>query len=296
MRPLNQDSNTALPPNAKTNPAPLPPLTPPAPLVPILPEGHSHINDELQASLAALAHKHVTISYTLAVILAFVLTLGGVGAYLGAKWVDRAMARAEKAEELYHQDKAVSDKAITDLQTQLAQSKEAQAAAEARQAELQKEITVIAANAQKQKDEVLKPGKTASEAYADTAAHYKLSSPLNIVESPDKSEQLLAFRIPDIQQMTATKIDDDAAHQTITAKDQQLAEKDKEISSLQLDKSSALNALGKLQTTDAQCEDALKKYKTIAKVSRFKKILKGAIKGVEIGGALVLGYEIGHRF
>jgi hypothetical protein len=261
----------------------------------LLPEDHSHISNDLQASLASLAHKHVTLTYAVIGVLVFVLICGGGGAYFAAKWVDRALARAEKSEELYKADKVVSDKAIADLKTQLATSEAARAADEQKYADLAKQIANNNANAGRKEQEILKPGKTASQAYADLAGEYKLSSPLNIVESPDKTEQELVLRIPDVQQFSATKVDDDNAHVTIGLQTEQITTKQGEITSLNGDLLASKDALTKLQTTDNQCQDALKKYKTVAKVSRFKKILHGAIKGIEIGGALVLGYEIGHK-
>ena len=254
------------------------------------------VHQALMQQTQSLAHKHVTVSYLLIAVLLFVLSCGGVGAYFAAKWVDRALARAEKSEQLYLADKKVSDQAISDLKGQLADSEKARAASDQKIADLQKSITSIQTNANNQIQNALKPGKTASEAYADVKSVYKdkISTPVTIVESPDKTEQLLAFRVPDVQQFTAAKIDDDAQKLIVIAKDGVIAEKQTQIDGLKSDLAKSNDALGKLQVTEAQEHDALEKYKKVAKKTKWQKILGGMKTGVEIGGAIVFGYEIGH--
>lgn len=255
------------------------------------------VHNALLTQYQTLAHKHVTISYTLIGILALVLVGGGFGAFFAAKWVDRALARAEKSEQLYLADKKVSDQAIADLKTQLADSEKARAAAEQKAADLQKQANTIAAVSNQQQQQVLKPGKTASEAYADAKAAYgaAISTPINIVESPDKTEQMLAFRIPDIQQMTATKIDDTAQKQIVVVKDGIIATKQGEIDGLKKDLATSQDALGKLQTTEKQEHDALEKYKSVAKKSKFKRILGGFWKGTQTVAIAVAAFELGHK-
>jgi septal ring factor EnvC (AmiA/AmiB activator) len=260
-----------------------------------LPEGHSHINDELQAQLASLAHRHVNVSYTLIGVLVLILTFGGVGAYFAAKWVDRSLARAEKVEELYKQERATADQAVTDLKKQLADSQTAQAAAQKKIEDMQSQISSNNQKAAAQKEEILKPGKTASEAYADAANHYKLTSPLDITQSADKTEQLLAFRIPDVQRFTATKVDLDTANANSVLKDQQLGQKDVQITNLKNDVAKSNDALTKMTAADDKCEIALQDYKKIAKRTKFQKILHGAWTGLKIGGALIAGYELGKK-
>lgn len=251
------------------------------------------VHNALMDQVHSLAKKHFQISGLLIAVLVGVLALGGLGAYFAAKWVDRSLARAEQSEALYKTDKATSDKAINDLKTQLDQSTIARAAAEARATAAENRIATIAADAEKKKSDVLKPGKTASDAYADLAGQYKLSAPINIVSSPDKTEQELAFPISDVQNFTAAAIDRDAAQAESAQKDEIIKQKQAEIDGLKSDLAKANAALADLQKTDKQCQDALNKYKNVAKMTKFKKILHGAIKGIEIGGAIILGYEIG---
>jgi hypothetical protein len=274
-------------------------VTPPAPsqipgmLASSIPQ---EVHQAVQDQVHALAQKHVTVSYLLLGILGLTLVMGGFGAYFAAKWVDRALARAEKSEQLYVQYKADADRQIAALNTQLAASEQARAISDAKIADLQKQVINIAANAAKKKEEVLKPGKTASQAYADLAGQYTLQSPLNIVESQDKSEQELVFRVPDVQRFTASKIDLDAALQTISLKDEQIKEKDGQIVGLKSDLTKSGEALAAEQKADAQCQDALKQYKKIAKVSKFRRILNGAIKPAIFMAGFVAGYEAGKHF
>jgi hypothetical protein len=254
----------------------------------------SDVHSVLMDQVHSLAKKHFQISGLLIVVLVGVLTLGGFGAYFGAKWVDRALARAEKSEELYKADKAVSDKSISDLKTQLSASDAARAASDERVKNLQNQLGDISKRQQDDKNNILKPGKTATDAFTDANKEYKLTSPLDIVQSPDKTEQLLAFRVPDVQLFSATKVDLDAALATIKVKDGIISEREGKIKTLTDDLAKTNSTLADLQKTDKQCQDALDKYKNVAKVTKFKKILHGAIKGLEIGGAIVLGYEIGH--
>lgn len=278
-----------------------PPVTPnPNPQVPQMLASSipQEIHAALQDQVHSLAQKHVQVSYLLMGVLGLTLVLGGLGAYFAAKWVDRAMARAEKSEELFKADKAASDKALTDLKVQLAASEQARAISDQKVADMQKQISNIAVVATKQKEEVLKPGKTATEAFTDLKTQYKaaISSPLNIVESADKTEQQLVLRVPDVQQFTATKIDADAAHATITLKDQQLSEKDTQLASLKTDFAAGVDTYQKLLTTDDQCQDALKQYKKIAKVSRIRRIFNGALKPAIFVAGFVAGYEAGKHF
>ncbi len=257
----------------------------------------SSIPQEIHAALMdqanSLAQKHVQVSYLLLGILGLTLVLGGIGAYFAAKLYDNALARAAKSEELYKADKVVSDKAVSDLKTQLAASETARALSEQKVADLQKQRVTVAATASKKKAEVLKPGKTASQAYTDLAGQYTLQTPLTIVQSPDKTEQELAFRVSDVQQFTVAQINLDAALQTISLEDEQLKVKDDEIAGLKTDLAASGDALTKLQITEKQENDTLKKYKTLAKVSKFRRILNGAIKPAIFAAGFVAGFEFG---
>jgi hypothetical protein len=75
-----------------------------------------------------------------------------------------------------------------------------------------------------------------------------------------------------------------------------LKEKDNEIAGLKTDLTKSGEALAALQTTDNQCQDALKKYKTVAKASKFKRILSAAIKPAIFTAGFIAGYEFGKHF
>jgi len=68
------------------------PLSPPAPVAPTVTVPQEILNK--------MVNHHITLNYVIVLILFFVLTCGGVGAYYGLKGYDKLMQRAEASEKL----------------------------------------------------------------------------------------------------------------------------------------------------------------------------------------------------
>lgn len=257
-----------------------------------LPDNHTAISKDLQDSLADLAHKHVHVSYALIGIIVVVLAVGGVFAYFSNAAYERAMQRAEASETLMQQYKAQSDSTIKQYQQALADNQAARAADTQKIMDLEKQIASQNAAAQIAIGNALKPGKSAQEAYGDLVGAYKgiLNPALNLSKDTN-GEQLLGFRVPEVQRFTADKIDLDNKTKVTDQQVEELKTKDKTIASLNADLANGDAALTDLRKTDAQCQQTVADYKKVAKKSRFRKILDGFIKGA----IFVAGVELGHK-
>jgi hypothetical protein len=252
----------------------------------------SQIDKQLQDSLAALAHKHVTMSYALIGMLAFILLLCGVGAYFGAKVYDRELARAEAAEKLMEQFKQTSDSDRAAAQAQIERD-ELQRQQDAQQiANLQSQILNRDNKATTDIANVLKPGKSAQDAFSDLAAHYKLQTPFTVSKNPNGPDQLLSFVTADVQTFTATKIHDDEMTGDNRDKDAQLAKKDDSIRSLNDDLAKGKTAYDALLKTDQQCQKTVDDYKKVAKKSKFRVMLDHAKEVLLFAGGVYLGHKL----
>lgn len=271
---------------------PDPTATPPAPPLPTI----THLDKDLADTLGSLAHRHAHISFLLIGVIVVILGIGGVFAYYSNKSYEAAMARAEKAEQVMLQYKDQSDKQIKDFQDKLTANDAARAADAQKILDLENQIRSQNAATQAAMDKALKPGKSAQEAFSDLSGAYKgvIQPSLNLSKDPS-GEQLLGFRVPEVQRFTADKLDLDNKTRVLGQQQTELVTKDNTIKTLNGDLTNSKNALAALQKTEDKCEDTVKAYKTVAKKTRWQKIWGGMKKGIAIGGALALGYEIGHK-
>ena len=268
------------------------PVTPvPAPTI------MNTIDKDLQDSLASLAHKHVTVTYVLIGVLVFVLALGGVGAYIGVKWVDASLARAEASEKLTAQYKTQYDALNLTYQNELAAHAADRAADAQKQAALISSMSNVNQKADTSIAKVLTPGKTATEAFADLKDAYKGTPSignltLNVSKDSASGEQLLTFTVPEVQQVTATKLDRDRLTSNLDNVNQQLTlEKDK-TTTLTSDLTNLQTAHTALIKTETQCETTVADYKKVVKPSKFKIVLGYALKGALFAGGIVIGHRL----
>lgn len=258
------------------------------------PDNHSNISNDLQASLADLAHKHVHVSYALIGVIVCVLALGGVFAFYSNKSYEKAMERAEAAEKQMLLYKQQSDDSNKQFQSQLATDQAQRAADTQKIMDLESKISAQQAAANAAIGNALKPGKSAQEAFTDLSGAYKgvLAPALNLSKD-DKGEQLLGFRVPEVQRFTADKIDLDSTKNVLSEKQQELVTKDGTIVSLNKDLKAASDNYSALSTTELKCEETVKAYKAVAVKTRWQKIWAGTKKGLEIGAAILAGYKLG---
>jgi len=246
--------------------------------------------------LNKLASHHITINYLLIGILVLVLACGGMGAYLGLRGYERLMDRAEASEKLLVQAEQQA-KAADDLyQKESAQHAADRAAAEQRYADLLRTLKERNQKADTDIVKVLQPGKSDQDVYSDLKAAYKntpVSFGMDVREDSQTGEHELAFPIPVVQQLTATKIDRDRLWDEVQNLGQQAGLKQKEYDSLSADYKALQDDRAKVAAANAQCQDTVKKYKAVAVKTKWQKIWAGTKRGAEIGGGFVLGVLAG---
>jgi hypothetical protein len=252
---------------------------------------------QLQASLAALANRHANVSYTLIGILILVLVVGGFGAYFANKFVDKEIAAAKTAEGLYDQQKVVAAQATELYQKELASHDADRTKWAQQEATLVTQYKTRTVYVQQQIAAVTAPGKSAQDVYADLHTAYKdnppvASVPLAVSADPLTQEQLLTFPVTAVQQFTATKIDDDAQKENVDNLNQQLNLKQAANDSLTTDLASANGVIADDKVAIAAADKTIKDYKKVVAPSRFKRIMGGVLKGALFVGGVALGHYL----
>src|SRR5208282_3903714 len=109
----------------------------------------------------------------------------------------------------------------------------------------------------------------------------------------------LTFAVPDVQEFTATKVDDVTKTADLVDKTAQLTASNNSNVSLTADLKVGTAAFQALQKTEAQCEvtvtdkqKALDDYKKAAVMTKWKKFLNGAEKVSIFIGGVVLGHKL----
>jgi hypothetical protein len=232
----------------------------------------------LQQQLSALAHKHVSVSYTLIGVLVVVLGLAGLGGWLALKFADKQIARAEATEQRFEQ-------AQKDFQTQLATNTAQRAADTQQQGVIVKVVDTRDKSTDAKIQYVLQP-KTPQQALTDLNEAY--TGTVDFSNTPVTPDGLLSFRVNAVQQFSATKIDRDRLSADLSSY--------KGLLNLEQNKTTTLTAdLTKSETTLAACQLTVTAYKKAATLSKFRKFLNGAEKAGLLMLGAVAGYEIGHK-
>lgn len=231
----------------------------------------------LHQQLSALAQKHVTVSYTLIGALVLLMLLLGAGGYIGLKFADKQLARAEASEQRFQQ-------AQKDLQSQIT----AHDAQRSDDTQKQNVIVKVVHDTDTSTDakiaQVLQP-KTAQQALSDLDDAY--GSELNLKDTP-LNGNLLSFPVTTVQQFSASKLDRDRLSADLNNY--------KGLLTFEQDKTKTLTAdLGKANGTLTVCQQTVEDYKKAAKVGRLKKFLHAAGGTAVTIGAAVFGFELGHR-
>ena len=249
------------------------------------------IPDVIKTTEQRLLTHHVTMSYLLVGIIIVMIACGGVFAYFSNKSYNAAMTKADAAEKQMVVYKQQSDAVIAQFQQQIALDTAARAADQQKIIALTNQIAAQNAAAQTAINNALKPGKSAQEAFADLSSAYRgVITPELSLSKDDKGEQLLGFRVPEVQRFTADKIDLDNKTQVIKEQEDELADKDDQIKSLDNDFSKSEQALTALQKTETACQQTVVDYKKVAVKSRFKRIMGGVLKGVIFGAGIIIGH------
>lgn len=234
------------------------------------------VEAQLQSEVAALAHKHVTITWGLLGILGVVLALGGVGAWVAVKFADAQLARAERTEAAY--------------QLSLKSFQETLAAHDAQRAAIdgQKKVVVQVVH-----DRDTQANTAIATAMTPNAPAAAVAAGLGAVEADVPgfgtpkvtTEGTIALEPSQAQQLTAQKIDRDRLAGN-------LADETK-LYNLESVKSTSLSTdLTGCKTELAESAKVTAAYKKAAKSSKFRKVLRGFGEGVAIAGAFYLGHKL----
>lgn len=233
----------------------------------------------LHQQITKLSSHHVTVSYTLIAVLAGVIALAGVGGWLGLKFADRQIARAEAAEKR-------SEQLVQNFEQQLKQDTAQRDQDTKQQQAIVKIVDTRDQSTDSKIQQVLSPKVDAQQAITDLNNAY--AGQLSLAGTPVTPDNRISFTVPTVQQFSATKIDRDRLFADRTDIQRSL--------SLEQDKTKTLNNdLLSCQVSLTGDEKTIKEWKSAAKKSKFRKFLDGAKTAAEIGVALVAGYEIGHR-
>ena len=248
------------------------------PVVPVL-STEQQAQLYLQQQLSTLAHKHVTVSYTLIGVLVVVLGLAGFGGWVAVKFADKQLARAEAQQQRFEQQEK-------DYRTQLAANSAQRTADAQQQAVIVKVVDTRDKSTDAKIQYVLQP-KTPQQALTDLNDAYAGSIDLsNTPVTPDNL--LLSFSVPTVQKFSATKLDRDRLSADLSNY--------KGLLKIEQDKTTSLTAdLGTVNGTLATCKTTVQTYEKAAKVGRFKKFLHAAGGTAVTIGAAVIGFELGHK-
>lgn len=231
----------------------------------------------LEQQFAALAHRQVSVSYALVFVLLFIISLASAGAWFGLKMWDAQMARAEKQESKYDDDrKAFADALAANVAQRSKDTSQQQATI--------KIVDTRDKSTDAQIAQVLRPDASLATIAAGLTLAYSATPAFGQVSvSPDG---LVALSGPQAQQATATKLDADRL--TLDLVDE------KKLLGLEQDKTGLLaKDLSTCQANGKEAQKVIADYKAIAKVSKWKKILHGAEAGLGVAAGIAFGVAIG---
>jgi hypothetical protein len=235
---------------------------------------------ELQASFnaqfASLAHKHASVSYLTIGILALVLVLMGVGGYLGLKFADAQLARAEKMETQYNADRKT-------WQDKLDVSEAARAAATTQQQVIVKVIhdrdtTTATAILQAQN-----PNQSLQDVESGVLRAY---SGVPGFEAPLPLQGVyIEFSARQAQQVTVAQLDRNRLSADLTD--------ETNVFNLEHGKNlSLISDLAQCKVINVESDKVIASYKKAAVRSKFRKFLGGAEKVAILVGGIYLGHKL----
>ena len=230
----------------------------------------------IQSEVAALAHRHLTLTYGLVGTLVLMLALMGLGGYLGLKAFDTQLARQEVRDAQYQSDRKTFLDQLTAHDSERAAQAQQIADLEAQIAHRDAKPLPPAVQAGLKPDATFEQAKTALEqAYVDTPSF----GTLNIDTGGS-----IALSVPQSQQVIQTKINLDTTRGDL--KDTQ------SIVDLQKQANVSLtNDLGACKDLNVKAEADIAGYRKLAKRSRWQKFIGGAEKVM----LLAVGGYIGHK-
>lgn len=247
-------------------------------------------NGYVQSEISALAHKHVHLSFAILGVLIVALGVACLGGYMGLRGYERALARAEAAEQRFEQKDQQYQTMIADFQKQITADAQERQQASAKQEQLQAQINArVSAPVPPVVQTGLKPDATAQEAgNALGAVFTKPDAPVVPMATPDGK---VALTVKESQEVASQGLD----YQRITLDWQD------EISlyNLEVSKSTSLSKdLQSCQDTvtasQADLKDAkatIAAYKKAAVRSKWQKMWQG----FKTYGVPVIAFALGRK-
>jgi hypothetical protein len=235
----------------------------------------------LQAQFAALAHRHITVSYTLVGVIVLVLALAGVGGWLGLRAFDAQLARMEAREAAYDAER----KQFTDL---LVADAAQRSQIEAKQTTIEHTVTTRDDQADQAIQAAVKPDASLESIASGLAASYSDVVGFGVVSVlpayDDQHGAAIALEGHQAQQVTAYKIDRDRlSADLIDVRTSYTLE--------QTQNSSLTKDLAQCNDLNTKANGVIDGYKSLAKRSRKQKFLSGAAKVLLLAGGIVLGHK-----
>jgi len=238
-----------------------------APVTPVAP----------QSEVAALAQRHLTLTYGLVATLVLLMALMGFGGYLGVKAFDNQLARQEQRDTQYQADRRVF------LDTLAAH--DADRAAQAQKiADLEAQIAKRDAKPlPKPIQDGIQPNASAEQVKNALGAVYGVDATLGTPKvEPDGN---VALSLSQGQQAVHARIEADTAIADLKDEKAIVSLQEATVSSLKTD-------LNTCTTTLYKANEDIKGYKKLAVRSRWQKFLGGAEKvGIFAAGAF-LGHKL----
>lgn len=232
--------------------------------------------DQLKSELAALAHRHVTLSWGILGALSLVLIVGVAGAWIAGHYANAQLARADAANAALLQN-------LKTFQDNMAAHDAERAAQDAQQ----KVIVQVVHDRDKAADIAIATALTPNapaQAVATGLARVESDTPGfgDVRVTPDSN---LAVTPAQGQILTAQKIDRDRLAGDLKDETNIFTLEKGKTFTLGQDLSSC-----KVELTESQ--KVIGDYKKAAKAGRFKKIVRGFGEGVAIAAAFWIGHKI----
>jgi len=248
----------------------------------------------VQSEVAALAHKHVTVTYAvlgwaLGVIL-LLLAVGSLGGYFGFKSWQKAMDKAEVQEQRFEQRDQQYQQAILAFQKQLdADTAERQQASQ-KQAELQARIDQRASQPlPKPVADGLKPDATAQEAGNALGAIFtRPNAPVVPMATP---EGKVAVSVKEAQEIASLGLDGQRSAANLQDETGLYTLEKAKSTSLSNDLTSCQGTLTQSQADLKEAKLTIADYKKVAKKSKWQRIWGG----VKDYGLPVAAFILGSR-
>lgn len=244
-----------------------------------------------ESEVSALAHRHVTLTYSILGVLVLTLALAAFGGWLSIRGYERALQRAEAAEAVSKQREDAFNVQFKAFQDQIAKDAADRAQAQAQQDALIAKITTR----DKQPVPVviqtgLKADATAEDAKNALGAVF--STPVAPVAPTVTSDGKVAVTVKEAQEITSAGFDGQRAEADLRDTVSLYTLEKTKTTSLSNDLNQCQAGLTEAKATVKAQDTTIADFKKAAKRSRFQKFLSGAEKALLLVGGIYIGHKL----